>query len=98
MALVVLTVGLLGIAGLLRLAARETALARRVEAAQWDAVAVADSILAGRLGVEGERTAAWGVLRWGPSESGLRLEALPDDVEGREPYLRIRVVLPEEGS
>jgi hypothetical protein len=75
-ATVILVVGLMGSAGLLRLAAREMGLAARAEGARWAAAALADSLVAGAVGGEGERVEAWGTLRWSPSGPGILIEAV----------------------
>jgi hypothetical protein len=90
----VVTIGLLGMAGLLHLAARETALARRAEVAQWAATALADSILGGLLGDEGERTEGWGVLRWSPAEGAVMVEAVRAEAPDRAPFIVIRIARP----
>lgn len=75
-AMVVLVVGLLGGAGLLRLAAREMALTAQAEAARWGVAALADSLVAGLAPSTGAREAPWGELRWVPSGQGVFIEAL----------------------
>jgi hypothetical protein len=75
-ATVILVVGLMGSAGLLRLAAREMGLAARAEGARWAAAALADSLVAGAVGDDGERAEAWGTLRWSPSGPGILVKAV----------------------
>ena len=83
-AMVVLVVGLLGAAGLLRLAARETALAAQAEAARWWVAALADSLVAELAPTTGTREAPWGELRWRPSGQGVYIEALAATEGGGE--------------
>lgn len=71
-----LLVGLLGTAGLLRLATYEMGITARAEAARWAVSALADSLVAGLVGGEGERGEAWGVLRWTPEAGGIVVEGL----------------------
>jgi Tfp pilus assembly protein PilV len=81
-ALLVLVVGLLGAAGLLRLAAWEMARAVRAEAARWAVTALADSLVGGLASPSGEREEDWGRLRWNASGEGVSIEALEARLDG----------------
>jgi hypothetical protein len=71
-----LLVGLLGTAGLLRLATYEMRVTARAESARWAVSSLADSLVAGLVGDEGERSEPWGVLRWAPAGGGVTVDAL----------------------
>lgn len=78
--LVVLEVGLLGVAGIVALAAGLLADSARTERALYAAEELADSLAEDAAPSEGEREVAGGVLRW-------RVAAEPG-----EPLARIRIV------
>ncbi len=93
-ALVVLQIGLLGVAGIMRLAVAELAVARRVEAAQWAASAMADSLVAGRVAAGGARDESWGTLRWAAVGPGVLVEGVRDPSADVAPMTRIWVAGP----
>jgi hypothetical protein len=99
-AFLILEVGLLGVAGLLRLAARELVVARRVEEAQWSVAALADSLVAGMVGDAGTRDEPWGVLRWAPDGSGVLVEAVRAEAPDAQPLARVWIARTptEEGA
>lgn len=78
-AMVVLLVGLLATAGVLRLAVVETRWVSRAEAARWSVAALADSVLAEAAPSSGERDDAWGRLVWGPDGAGVLIQAFAGD-------------------
>lgn len=78
-ALVVLLVGLLATAGVLRLAVFETRVVSRAEAARWSVAALADSLLAGAAPGSGARDAPWGRLTWEHDGAGVLITASTGD-------------------
>jgi hypothetical protein len=97
-AFLILEVGLLGAAGILHLAAHELVVARRVEAAQWDVAALADSLVAGLAGESGTREEPWGVLRWTPDGPGVLVEAVRSEAPDAEPLARVWIARTPAGE